>query len=416
MRKTSLLCFILWLLPIAVHAQDSIPVSKLRVDPTNAMGGTAANIFQQVAYIPLETTKESLFGEINQLLVTGKYFIILDHSTNAVLFFDKTGKFHHKINRFDFDRVFKPDPRPGIRNITIFAMQADPEKAQLYIQTVFERASLYIYNFDGTRIGKVPLPPNTGAFHLLKDGTGVYMQDRPMSKSEVDRYAPFDLSIYRKPNAKPLHLLPVDFRYVALGEDLHRNQYHLTSSGNPWQCFYLPDFDYRVYELDTAGIRRTYQFILPHEYSMPDHFGYDSSYTGRRREYLKDKAVFTNIWNLYKTGDYLLIDLRCPSPKLSSNWFTLLYSLRTNRLITLDRIGADVSTCWLPVSGYGRSEMLACDGNSFYFSYSSLMMFAAKTDAEGKQATYTPALQNYFSTQNRKANPVILQLIPKANL
>lgn len=381
----------------------------------NAIGGAAANIFREVNYIPLETTKESLFGEINQLLVTTEYFIVLDQNATAILFFDKAGKFHHKISKFNFDRVFKQDPRPGIRNITIVSIKADPGKQQLYIQTAFERQSLYVYSYDGTRIGKIALPPNTQDYQFLQDGTGIYMQQRPVSADQAG-YMPFDLAIRREPAGIPQYLLPVDFRYAALSNDLYRHMSYLTYSGNPWQCLYIPDFDYRVQELDTAGIRHTYQFIFPLEYSIPDNFGYDSSYTGRRRAYLEGKNVFTQLWNVYKTGDYLVVDLRCPCSGWETTMFTLLYSLKTTRVITLDRVSPDATTSWLPVSGYGRSELLASDGQYLYTSYPSLTMFAAKEAADEKQAAYSPVLKNYFTTQDRKSNPVIVQLRPKANL
>ncbi|MEO9021742.1 MAG: 6-bladed beta-propeller [Ginsengibacter sp.] len=49
--------------------------TTIRIDPANARGGTTSQIFDEVNYIPLETTKESLFGQIDQLAVTEKYFV-----------------------------------------------------------------------------------------------------------------------------------------------------------------------------------------------------------------------------------------------------------------------------------------------------------------------------------------------------
>ena len=71
--------------------------TTIRIDPAHARGGTASQIFEKVNFIPLETTKESLFGKIDQLAVTKDYFIILDEQTNSILIFKKNGKFHAKI-------------------------------------------------------------------------------------------------------------------------------------------------------------------------------------------------------------------------------------------------------------------------------------------------------------------------------
>ncbi|MEO8399854.1 MAG: hypothetical protein ABI550_08590, partial [Ignavibacteriaceae bacterium] len=39
-------------------------VPKLRIDPAQAYGGSLASVFSSIEYIPLETTKESLFGDV----------------------------------------------------------------------------------------------------------------------------------------------------------------------------------------------------------------------------------------------------------------------------------------------------------------------------------------------------------------
>src|SRR5690606_21767460 len=73
----------------------------VRIDPQSAKGGKVLDIFDSVSYIPLETTKESQFGEINQLIVTEENYIILDNrTTNCILIFTKDGKFKAKINKW----------------------------------------------------------------------------------------------------------------------------------------------------------------------------------------------------------------------------------------------------------------------------------------------------------------------------
>lgn len=52
-----------------------------------------------ITYISLETTKESLFGDIYQLLITDNTFIILDKKSKTVLIFSHEGKFKFKIDR-----------------------------------------------------------------------------------------------------------------------------------------------------------------------------------------------------------------------------------------------------------------------------------------------------------------------------
>src|SRR3569833_2319900 len=84
-----LLVFMLLIMQ-TMHAQQ---VEKLRIDPSQAYGGKVSEYFEQVNYIPLETTKESLFGDINQLAITDSSFVITDMDTRAVLFFTRKGRY-----------------------------------------------------------------------------------------------------------------------------------------------------------------------------------------------------------------------------------------------------------------------------------------------------------------------------------
>ena len=51
-------------------------VSKIRIDPTRAYGGNISDYFDSIEYIPLETRKESLFGEITKLIITDLVYLI----------------------------------------------------------------------------------------------------------------------------------------------------------------------------------------------------------------------------------------------------------------------------------------------------------------------------------------------------
>ncbi|MBC7567606.1 MAG: 6-bladed beta-propeller, partial [Pedobacter sp.] len=77
---------------------DSAGMKTLRLDPTTARGAAVSQVFDDVKFIPLETTKESLFGTISQLNVTDNNYIIYDYDTKAVLIFDKAGKYIAKVN------------------------------------------------------------------------------------------------------------------------------------------------------------------------------------------------------------------------------------------------------------------------------------------------------------------------------
>src|SRR6476469_787262 len=90
-----------------IIAVDTTKYQTIRLDPENAIGGNASDIFSEVTFIPLETTSESLFGSISQLEITDEYYIILDRSTNSILIFTKAGKFHSKIKGRSLDSQYR---------------------------------------------------------------------------------------------------------------------------------------------------------------------------------------------------------------------------------------------------------------------------------------------------------------------
>jgi 6-bladed beta-propeller len=418
MRKI-VLTISLWLccasgLPQQKNAPDH-PIRKIMIDPDNAMGGTVSKYFDSVTYIPLETTKESLFGKIFKLQVTDQYYIILDRTTDAILFFNKDGSYHHKITRFYFDRVFPTVSQPEHKFSPLLDFTVDPLRHTLYVRSVFERNALYIYTEEGTRIGKTMRPQLVQDF-ILVDGTGYTKLERPYSESNPALFAPYDVAYTHDTTAPPQYLFPVNFKYDALTDDSYRKLIYFSGAPNDSVCLYIPDMDYNLYELDKSGIRNQYQLLFPQQYSLPPRFATDSIYTHKRQEYLKDKKLLSNIWNAFKVGDCLFLDLRIPtSGDAHGGLYTLLYSLTTSRLITLDRLSPDSSTCQLPISGYMRSDILGYDKGSLYTSFPSSMMFELKSEMGDQHPPFSKALENYFNTQSRQSNPVLIQLTPAAN-
>ncbi|GAB3927239.1 hypothetical protein [Mucilaginibacter myungsuensis] len=53
---------------------DSAKVRELRINPAAALGDviSPADIFDSIAYVPLETTRKALFGKIDQMQVFRK--------------------------------------------------------------------------------------------------------------------------------------------------------------------------------------------------------------------------------------------------------------------------------------------------------------------------------------------------------
>ncbi len=89
------------------HA-DTASFKEIRINPRTALTEevSGADVFKSIAYLPLQTTKQSQFGDIDQLELTSDYFFILEHNhsqvnariNSAIIIFKRSGEFHAKIN------------------------------------------------------------------------------------------------------------------------------------------------------------------------------------------------------------------------------------------------------------------------------------------------------------------------------
>ena len=110
---------------------DSTTIVTLRIDPQSARGAAVSQLFDEVKFVPLETTKESLFGNISQLKVANNKYIIFDYDTRSVLLFNTDGKFIAKIDAAKLQTD-----------------KGDKEKAQSYgFKTIEEEGIPYIVIF-----------------------------------------------------------------------------------------------------------------------------------------------------------------------------------------------------------------------------------------------------------------------------
>jgi len=415
-RILSIVLFGLLTVNAVTLGQNTVDSKRIMIDPINAMGGVASKYFDDIQYIPLQTTKESLFGRIDQLYVTSSFYIILDKTTEAVLFFNKDGSYHHKVNKFRFDRIFQVPNSGGIRRSIISSFSIAATGDHFYISSIFEPNILYVYTFEGIRTGKISLPVHTQDYCELKNGYFVCKQQRPYSAADLNKFNPYDISIIKDSTSDPIFLFPIIANHTALLDDLYGHIKYLNKGGTDTTCLYSPDFSYHLYELGASGIVRNFEVLFPNYLSIPQNFDNDSVYNGRRKEYLKDKSVISSIWEAALINNYLLLDIRIPNAQNNLNRVSLLYSLRSSRLILLDKISADEKTSYLPVSGNTRSDLLFFDTGYIYYSFPSLTMISAKEAMGDKRPVYSPVMENYFKTEDRKSNPVLVRLKPKSNI
>jgi hypothetical protein len=406
----------------AVKAQkvikvDSSHVTTIRVDPSNAVGGVASDFFSEVNYIPLETTKESLFGSIAKLVITDEYYIVLDNNTHSILLFTKAGKYHAKIkssqgesntiwdfsvNKWTKQIIFTRD---GYKNLTwcdydgkvIKTTKLEGDKAKDEIS----QAEFYFIAPDKTiaagyenKLDTADKYYRTFSKSLILyagDNHKVYAQGLPFKKSEGK----------------------IEYTYAGLGP--------LTSFGVDTAYFYSKRWDYAIYTVTPNAINFTYKFILPLYVSLPLDFMTNKLYADKKVEWAeKNRNVITGLGNFFRTGNNLVFKT------FSENGYNnkednLIYNLKSGTTIAYKHIEQDERSYFMPIYDptgwtFNNRGILACQDGYLYTGVSAVGIFKSYTDNAEKKVNYPPALAEYFKKGSIKDNPAILQLKLKDEL
>ncbi|MES2810364.1 MAG: 6-bladed beta-propeller [Bacteroidota bacterium] len=393
---------------------DTSHYQTLRIDPGNAMGGNASDFFEEINYIPLETTPESLYGSIAQLEVVDDYFIIRDDGTRAILIFKKSGKFHAKI-----------------KSASVFSVNRWTK--QIVVTNAARNGNAF-YDFDGKYIKTVNYSKQpkerffylSDVFFIGPDKMIMYNSSQGFDTTDVINYKPYSRSNFKfittKDDTKTVDAVGMPYKK----EDVTLEGYStdgigpMSYYGNDTTFYYSKEFARGIYTVTPNTIKLDYKFMFPLNNSLPADFATNPVYNFKRSEYLqRNREVIFSVNNVYRVGSNLLFEASAQSSNLEDN---LIYNLKTGRLIAFKRISTDASSFYLPLYMPGPTAyfdfkgITACDGQNIYTSASSLAMFRAYQENEDKNIKYNGVLTDYFKNRNKKDNEVIIQLKLKPNL
>ena len=403
MKWTNFSFALLLFLCINAHSQGPADGEKIMVDPSAAMGGLSSQLFDSVGFIPLETTKASLFGSIWKMEVMGDYFVIGDQDTRSILVFQKDGKFISRIDK----SVLKGDP--GL-NFTV-----DPINKLIITRLVNSPRTLFWLDLRGNIIRQesfndIVYSVGTMGDSVLLIGPWNYSEKAPRADSMG--YA----IKYIKDQKVVRELLPVAVRpfRVTMTTSLPRPNYFYSSGQKDSLIFVGENYDYTIRVLNGSGLGHVYKLVFPRELSLPPDFLTNNEYRPKEEQFLKENLkMITGLRNVYLMSDHLFFET-INSTFLNNNRY-LSYDLRTAQLLSLERITSDGVSYFLPLLTGQPGSIVGCDGKSLYSVVSSLELFQAKEANKSKQPNYPPVLQQFFSSQGKDSNPVLVKLRFKAN-
>jgi hypothetical protein len=385
-------------------------VEKLRIDPSMAFGGTVSEYFEEVNYIPLETTKQSLFGDINQLVITDSSYVIFDFDTRSVLFFSLAGKYMTKIklkeNVWPWLAYEKPQHR---LSMSFYDSQAKKNEVKYYSITGRELAGK---RTEAASFQSHHIPLNNG----FSVATGYCYFDNGMKPVDSVAYL---LKVYKNDTSLYKSFFPynqtVNMAACAFGGGFGK----INASEEKDAVYVSPPFDGGIYKVTKDSAIKLYQVVLPLSRAVPKYISQSNDnrlIDSLRNANWPDENTITGLTNIFMFDDFLLFKLNAgryswTQGAESTKQYNFIYNRKTDRLVSIERMKPDELNGFLPFADWriNYQGLNYIDG-FFYTTLSSLQLFNAKEATADKKPKYSPAIEKFFTTENRKSNPVIVQL------
>ncbi|HQW15880.1 MAG TPA: 6-bladed beta-propeller [Niabella sp.] len=413
--KTVLLIFFL-LSSLIVFSQSTVPV--YRVSPFQTKGGNISTFFSDFEYVPLETKPESLFGDIQKLIVTDSSFIIRDRDTKSILFFNHQGKFLKRIKSSGGAQpYFKYDEKNKVVKIT-YIKDSDIDKEPL---------TVHFYNFStGGNVIDTTNEPIATEIQRVKINLSPDYSFTPISCTYKMETGPKDTTIYLinilKGDSLFKRLIPYNqkekmaFCYFARKMWENPDNYTVIDG----QTYAATPVENYVYKLTKDSAVKICEIVFPKNASISkeilklrDVRSIDSALKvptpagtiyGISNIFFKGpKLFFKGVANGY------LSNISASSPQV----YNFIYDTISHKAVAIERLTSDAATFYLPAFDPRDGLMikgLIYSRDNFYSYVSSLDMFNARNATKHRNPQYPPALQQYFKTQNRKSNPVIVRM------
>lgn len=409
--KTYLVLIFSCLMYTAGVAQEK--PTKIHLDPSTAMGASVSQVFAGIKYVPLETTRTSVFGQVSDLVVTDDFFIILDDQTNAILLFRKDGKFYSKISG---------GPNPSDK-IMLFHVDRFSREIQ-FVKRGNGQPKKYYFGFDGKKRKEADMVLTVHSYLQFAEFPGsVIIGQRYTSGDDFPDSTAYELTVetdqqrvagYLPYNTKSTALIHYDVR------PYQTSPFFRTSSDTT--LYFTRYWDYGVYRITPHTFQKQVEFVFPADYSLPQGFMTDTTLRGKRMDYVQanKQPIYLISDFLSIPGNWLLKFKNNQSPVDAStvlDYTLLLYNQRSGLLVDLFKVLPDQLSWRLPIvdqlGNVSQNATAYTDGRYLYTSVSSLSMFLYADRNKEEHVQYEKELDKYFKTRSRKDNPVLIQLEPR---
>lgn len=392
---------------------------KLYFEPTYATGMPQSKLFSEVKYIPLETTKESLFGRIYRLIATKDYFIVFDRDTDAIYFFDKNGRFVKKYTYKGYQiRSISYDENKNALFISGLNKNYNPsqKEVQAAIDNPINNSSIkysqaIYYDLKDVKAEKTRVLKN---FEIVMANPHQFNKDQWVYSYIYANKAWKDAEDYELKIYDGKETIGAFFPYNRKTSSIYYSSPERISffkTSDPSTLLFTRPYHYTIYQLSPDSVKELYTVIMPAANTIPNSF-FTENFDSRSKleDYkMKNSGFVWGIDNVIELEDYLFFSLDFFRSFRERNF---LFDKKSKQFINLSKITSDSTNAFLPAMGYSIQYH---DQDFLYTSISSASMFQNKESNAARNPVYDAALKNYFENGKSADNPVIIALRLKSN-
>lgn len=216
---------------------------QIEVNERNETEKSLNDFIQDVQYIKLETTEESLLGYVTKLTITDDRIYVLDQFVSKALFvFDKAGRFIYKIDR-------KGNGPGEYAIITDFCL----DEKEKNIRLLANGRKVINFDYDGKFINEQTLPLQSCSFMLPVAESGYCLINQPSADADCLLYfTDSDFHVSNK-NLKT----PKGWSRIARASNIYYSGYQENRYLYTYVCSAL------IYELQSETVSPKYEFCVP---------------------------------------------------------------------------------------------------------------------------------------------------------
>lgn len=379
-------------------------ITQINLIPEMADGAPASKFYKSVTYIPLESSKASVFNRIEHLEADDEFLYIYDQSSSAIFKFSREGAFIKKIQdnkTFGLIRSFKLSPNN-----------------ELIIQGNIS-TDLFVCNTDGEVIRRVSAAqitekdPNRKfilrSYDEFPNGNLLFHFNRPNTTQKEFSTPGHDIYLTKGSDSSMIRLF--DYHPFLQQDDYSNILNYVSGNRTAAYRFFFRPYEYDIHQISDTGLLHTYRFVFPADVSLPHDFHTHEKYLFKRAIFAEDPAKQQLIKGFQRVnilGDYLIFELNQFSPKKDK---ILAYNLKTKRHLSFGRVTPDESTYFLPtLDPMLGAYIVGYTDTSIFVSISALMLNQWYKTKKEKEISYPESLKKVFEEENSLQNPFVIEL------